>query len=41
MASGFGSEGLGSIPVTAKDSPSACGVRARKIRGSESSVVGR
>ena len=41
MASGFVPEGPGSIPDTAKDPSSACGVRARKIHGSESSVVGR
>ena len=41
MASGFGQEGPGSIPDIAKDPPSACGVRARKIRGSENPVVGR
>ena len=39
MASGLGAESPGSIPDAAKDSPSACG--AHKIRGSESSVVGR
>ena len=41
MASGFGPEGPGSIPDGSKDPLSACGVRARKIRDSESPVVGR
>ena len=41
MASGFGPEGPHSTSDTAKDPPSACGVRARKIRGSESPVVVR
>ena len=41
MASGFGPEGPGSIPDTIKDPPIACGVNARKIRCSESPVVGR
>ena len=41
MASSFGPEGPGSIPDAAKDPPSKCGVLARKIRGSESPVVGR
>ena len=41
MASGFGQEGPGSIPDAAKDPPSVCGVRARKIRVSGSPVVGR
>ena len=39
--SGFVSEGLGSIPDTAKDPPNACGVCARKIRSSKSPMVGR
>ena len=37
----FGLEDPGSIPDTAKNPPSKCGVLARKIRGSESPVVGR
>ena len=41
MLSGFGQESPGSILGTAKDPPSACGVRARKIRGSKSPVVRR
>ena len=41
MTSAFGPEGPGSISDTTKDPPSARGVRARKIRVSESSVVGR
>ena len=41
MASGFGPEGPCSIPDTVQDQPSACGVRTRKIRGSESHVDGR
>ena len=36
MASSFGPEDPGSIPDAAKDPPSACGLCARKIRGSES-----
>ena len=40
MASSFGPVGPGSIPDAAKDLPSKCGVLARKIRGSESPVVG-
>ena len=40
-ASGFEPEGSGWIPDAAKDPPSACGVRAHKILGSESSVIGR
>ena len=40
MASGLGSEGPGLIPDAAKYPPSAGGVRAHKIRGSESPVVG-
>ena len=39
MASDFEPEVPGSIPDTAKDPLSAYGVRARKIRGSESTVV--
>ena len=39
MASSFGQKI--SIPDTAKDPTSACGVCARKIRGSESPVIGR
>ena len=38
-SSGFGPEGPGLIPDAAKDPPSACGVCARKIRGSESHDV--
>ena len=41
MVSSFGPEGTGSIPNAAKDPPSKCGVLARKIRGSESPMVGR
>ena len=41
VAPGFGSQGPGSILDEAKDQSSACGVRARKIRRSESPVVGR
>ena len=41
MASGFAPEGPGSIPDTAKDPRSACGVSARKFHESESPVVGR
>ena len=41
MASGFGSEGSGSIPDATKDPPSKCGVLARNICSSESPVVGR
>ena len=41
MSSSFGPEGQCSIPNAAKDPPSKCGVLARKIRGSESPVVGR
>ena len=41
MASGFWPEGPSSIPDAVKKPPSACGVRARKIHGSESPVVGR
>ena len=41
MASSFGPEGPGSIPDAAKDPSSKFGVLARKIRGSESPVVGR
>ena len=41
MASGFGPEGPGLTPDAAKDPPSACGVRARKIYGSESPLVSR
>ena len=37
MASGFGPEGQSSIPDASKDPPSACGVRARKFRGSQKS----
>ena len=40
MASGFDQEGPGPIPGTVKDPPSTCGVRARKIVGSKSLVVG-
>ena len=40
MALSFGPEGPGSIPDAAKDPPSKCGVLARKVRGSESPVVG-
>ena len=40
MASGFGTEGPGSILDPAKDPPSKCGELARKIRGSENPVVG-
>ena len=39
MASGFGPEGTGPIPDTVKDPPSPL-IRAHKIRGSESPVVG-
>ena len=39
MASGFRPEGLALIPDTAKDPPSACGVRAHKIHDSESPMV--
>ena len=39
--SGFVPEGRDSISDTTKDPPSACGVRARKIRGSESPVISR
>ena len=38
MASDFGTKG--SNPDVTKDPPSACGVRARKIRGSEFPEVG-
>ena len=41
MSSGFGPEGQSSIPDATKISPSACGVRALKIRSSERPVVGR
>ena len=36
---GVGLEGPSSIPGTAKDPPSTCGVRARNIRGFENPVV--
>ena len=39
MASGFGPEGTGLFSDANEDLPSACSVRARKIRGSESPVV--
>ena len=41
MALSFRFKGLGLIPDAAKDSPSACGLYARKIRGSKSPMVGR
>ena len=40
FGSAFGPEGLGSIPDTAKDSPSACSVRAHKISSSENPMDG-
>ena len=40
MGSSFRSEGQGSIADAEKDSLSACGVRPRKFRYSESPVVG-
>ena len=39
-ASSFDSENLGSASGALKDPSRACGVRARKIRGSESPAVG-
>ena len=39
MVSDFGLEGLGSIPHTAKDPLSTCGVCARKILISENPMV--
>ena len=41
MASDVELEGPGLIAGSTKDPPSACGVRARKIRGSENPVVSR
>ena len=41
MASDIGPEEPDSIPDAAKDAPSACGIHVRKIRFSESPVVGR
>ena len=40
MDSGFWSEDQSSIPDATKDPQSACGVRACKVRGSESPFVG-
>ena len=39
MPSSFGSQDPGSIPDATKDLPCACGVRAREIRGFESTKV--
>ena len=40
MASSFKPESPGSIPDAVKDPPSACGVHAHKICGSESPMFG-
>ena len=40
LVSGFKPEGPGSIPDAAKDPPSACSLRAHKIYGSKSPMIG-
>ena len=41
MASDFGLEDPDSIPDATKNPQCACGLRSRKIRGSESPLVGQ
>ena len=41
MPSGFRQQSPGLIPDATKDLSSKCGVRAHKIRGSESPILGR